>query len=343
MRTMKDVVAELVTLGVETTVQTVSAAGLILDSKKQTTLAHYDPSTEQLKAIAEALSTDIQGLIVLFRPVIEDLFAGGGFADLGALVAHVLEHAQEFEDVLVGVVTLIDTLIMRERRRSGGSQDLEQLSRDAKQVVRYLIVNSSVDLSIGRFPHTLVQVLLDIVLDQVIDVLIDVLNDMPRLGYVTPPARGWLGKLLDRLRASLTELFWWGLDAFSFMLNRVWFALRRVRPPSPQLQQIIAAFDIKGHSVFQDLLDILDWLIRNRGQIRAVVEATFKLVNDVERYGQLSGPQKKRVVVYMVVHMLQQYRLIPPRGPLVSVAEVLVGALTEAAVSIYNQRNIFQH
>lgn len=343
MRTMKDVVAELVTLGVQTTVQTVSVAGHILDSKKQSTLALYDPSTEQLKAIAALLATDIQGLIALFKPAIEDLFSGGGLADLQRLLAHILAHAQEFEQVLVGLVTLIDTLIMREQRRAGGSLSLDQVARDAKQVVRYLIVNSSVDLRIGRIPHTLIQVLLDIVLDQLIDVLIDVLNDMPRLGYGAPSKPGWFGRLLASLRASLADLFWWGLDAFSFVFNRIWFALRRVRPPSPQVQQIIAAFDLGGHSVFQDLMALLDWFVCNRRQLRLVVEATFKLVNDVERYQQLSGPQKKRVVVYMVVHMLQQHGLIPTSGLLVGLAEVLVGSLVEAAVSIYNQRRIFQH
>ena len=120
-------------------------------------------------------------------------------------------------------------------------------------------------------------------------------------------------------------------------------------PLSPAVRSALKAVEEEGllksqtnSSVLHNVAQLLEWICDNREQIIGLISFIFRVVNDVEQYLQLDGPQKQQLAYTLVLKVLQQRGFVAQSGLLSAIISSMVNSTIKAAVDIFHRHDRFQ-
>jgi hypothetical protein len=224
-----------------------------------------------------------------------------------------------------------------------------QLKKDeVKTVIVFLIRSERAD--IPHVPRSFEPVVVDVVADFAVDAVVALLNaNAPRdpNWREAPRARPGLREVWRIVKFSVKTVLRPFVDLAGRVLSWVYFRLRHPAKVSPAIRKALERIEkdadtAKRPGLIHEVSTLIAWAGRNRDSIVGVVELVGVVVEVVEGFRSMTGPQKKACATQLVHQVLEELGF-DTGGLVVKVKlDLAVDFAIDATVHLFNKRGIFE-
>jgi hypothetical protein len=264
--------------------------------------------------------------------------------DISEILRTILDNRARWERAIVVWVDLIEVLVQTEEQKFGPKQGLGPIKKaEVKEVISHLLQGAH--FKIPRVPDFLMPALLEIGADWLVDTIVFIAN---RYGFWKEPEGSVeIKSLLALIQGWLKTLLRPVTIAAAWIATKVWRWFHTPTKLSPNVLLALEAVEREGllsseKEVLTWIGNLFQWFGDHRTQLTAMSEIVFFVVQEVEEYTSLTGPEKKAYAMDLMFAVLDELGFQERAGLMFALIESMTSTGIEVAVHLFNKEGIFE-
>ncbi|HTI10196.1 MAG TPA: hypothetical protein VL832_16625 [Puia sp.] len=289
---------------------------------------------------------DLEMEILKMKNLLQKVMGGGTDKELIRLLNKAAARGDEFSEMAIVWIDLIDVLVQHSEKRYGASSNKGSLkSSYVKEVIKQLL--NAEKFEVPNIPDYLIPVIVDGLVDWAIDALVAVTNKYG-LWETDDPKPDSLWAMLRIFFHNMAKYAGAVLRVVAWPFVQLYRKLRPKIPLPPGVQSAVDAVKRKGLIAkdgyfFKDLLDAIVWIGNHREQLVAAVQLLFETVQLTERFVNASGEEKKEYATRIILAVLTDSGFVNKGGLMYSFLQAAIETGIDVAVYLFNKRKVFTH